>query len=123
MATFTEGRHALENLLYEADAGYSRGRGTILSGSGKLDAGTVLGRVTASGKLKPATAAGADGGQTAVAILAYAVDATSADADAVLIERHAIWNDKTLIFDPSVDDATKRGAKLAQLSAVGILAR
>lgn len=123
MATLTEGRHALENLIYEADAGYSRGRGAVLSGSGKLAPGTVLGRITASGKLKPATATGSDGGQTAVAILAYAVDATSADADAVLIERHAIWNDKTLTFDSSVDDATKRAAKLTQLAAVGILAR
>lgn len=52
---------------------------TIASGAGVLARGTVLGKVTASGKyIKSATAA-SDGSQTPVAILADTVDATSAD--------------------------------------------
>lgn len=52
---------------------------TIASGAGVLARGTVLGKVTASGKyIKSASAAG-DGSQTPVAILADTVDATSAD--------------------------------------------
>lgn len=52
---------------------------TIVSGSGVLVPGTVLGRITASGKYKPCTTAAVDGSQTPLAILADAVDATSAD--------------------------------------------
>lgn len=55
---------------------------TIASGAGVLTRGTVLGRITASGKyIKSASAAG-DGSQTPVAVLADDVDATSADAAA-----------------------------------------
>lgn len=52
---------------------------TIVSGSGKVARGTVLGRVTASGKYKPYDADNNDGSEVARAVLAYAVDATSAD--------------------------------------------
>lgn len=52
---------------------------TIVSGSGVLVPGTVLGKITASGKYKPSTTGAVDGSQTPVAILADAVDATSAD--------------------------------------------
>lgn len=54
---------------------------TILSGAGALAAGTVLGKVTASGKLVPVDSAGTDDGRrTPYAVLSAAVDATSADA-------------------------------------------
>lgn len=51
---------------------------TIASGEGELDAGTVLGIVTASGEYAAYDDDASDGTQTAVAILAIDVDATSA---------------------------------------------
>lgn len=51
----------------------------IASGAGKLGCGTVLGQITASGKYVKVDSTNEDGSQTAKAVLAYPVDATSAD--------------------------------------------
>jgi len=53
---------------------------TIVTGSGVLKRGTVLGRITASGKYKPYASGSSDGSEVARAILARDCDATSADA-------------------------------------------
>lgn len=52
---------------------------TLLTGN-SVTRGTCLGRVTASGKLKPLNSANSDGSQTIFAIAADDCDATSADA-------------------------------------------
>lgn len=52
---------------------------TIATAAGALAAGTVLGRITASGKLVPAAIGAGDGSETPVAILVEAVDATGGD--------------------------------------------
>ncbi len=52
---------------------------TIASGAGVLKRGTVLGKITASGKYTTALSASADGSQTPIAILADDADATAAD--------------------------------------------
>lgn len=52
---------------------------TLLSGSGVIARGTVLGRITASGKYIPSLPAAVDGSQNPVAIASDTVDATSAD--------------------------------------------
>lgn len=52
---------------------------TIASGAGVIKRGTVLGKVTASGKYITSASAASDGSQTPVAIAADTVDATSAD--------------------------------------------
>ena len=56
---------------------------TIASGAGVLTKGTVLGKITASGKYKAYTNANSDGSEVAKLILAEDVDATSADVNAV----------------------------------------
>lgn len=66
---------------------------------------------------------GAEGAEVAVAIALYGCDATSADQEIAVINRDAVWNGHTLTFDGTVDDATKKAAKVAQLSAVGIVVR
>jgi len=52
---------------------------TIASGAGVLKRGTVLGKITASGKSVKSASASADGSQVPDTILAQDVDATSAD--------------------------------------------
>ncbi|KQV27594.1 hypothetical protein ASC97_04245 [Rhizobium sp. Root1203] len=127
MATsFTETPRDLAFILSEANGMLSREVLTIKSGSGKLSAGTVLGKVTADSKYVPspnASVAGKEGAETAVAILGYEVDATSADVPAVCISNDAEVKSLMLIFEATVNDATKRAAKLTQLRAVTIKAR
>ncbi|MFT3973321.1 MAG: head decoration protein [Amaricoccus sp.] len=123
MATITEGRHACEGLLSEANFHRSRDNITVVSGAGKLVPGTVLGKLTAGGKYTPSPATGSDGSQTAVAVLLYPVDATSGDVQVAAITRDAEWNGKTLTYAGSVDDDTKKAAKHTQLAAVGIIVR
>ena len=122
----TETARPLAFLLSEGNGNYSRDVGTILSGEGALAAGTVLGIVTASGKYVAspnAQVAGKEGGETAKAILAYPVDATSADADAVIITRGAEVKAGELAYQATVNDATKKAAKATQLKAVDIIVR
>jgi len=57
---------------------------TIASGAGLLVAGTLLGRITASKKFVTSASASSDGSQTPNAVLAGAVDATAADAEAIV---------------------------------------
>lgn len=123
MESKSEGQRDLAFLLSEANGKRSRDTVTIVSGAGVLEAGTVLGKITASGKFTESPATGADGSQTAVAVLAYGVDATSADAAAVIVARDAEVKASELAYAASVDDATKRAAKAAQLAAVGIMVR
>jgi hypothetical protein len=113
-------------LLSEASGRRSRSVVTIASGEGILQPGTVLGRVTASGKyvVSPnAEVVDKEGAETATVILGYAVDATSADVEAVVVDRDAEAKLPMLTFDASVDDDTKQSAKIAQLDAAGIRVR
>jgi hypothetical protein len=110
-------------LKYELNPNFTRESVTLLAGAA-YPVGAVLGRITASGKLKLSTAAGSDGAQTAAAVLLYATDASAADQEAVVILRGpAIVSKAALVFDASVDDATKTAAKHAQLTALGIIPR
>jgi hypothetical protein len=126
LETKTEGPRTLAFLLSEGQGLISREVVTILSGSGKLEPGTILGQVTASKKYTSSANAeveGAEGAETGSAVLAYAVDATDADVEAVIIKRLAEVKTPMLIFDASVDNDTKKAAKLAQLAAANIIAR
>jgi len=110
-------------LKSEAPSFRSRSTVTIAAGAGKLKTGQVLGKLAASGKFTPNAAAGSDGSQTSVAILLFPVDATGADAQAVVVDCDAVVSHAGLIHGPSVNDATKRAAANAQLAAVGIKVR
>ncbi|MCW3784235.1 head decoration protein [Defluviimonas salinarum] len=110
-------------LKYEVNPNYTREAITLLAGL-PYPAGSVLGRITASGKYTLSSAAGADGAETAVAVLLYAVDATLADATGVVLARGpAIVSRAALFYDGSVDDAAKIAAKLGEIAALGIVAR
>jgi hypothetical protein len=110
-------------LKYELNPNFTRETVTLLAGT-NYRVGAVLGRITASGKMRLSTATGTDGAQNAAGMLLDDVDATSTDANAVVILRGpAIVSKAALVFDASVDDVTKRAAKHAQLTALGIVPR
>lgn len=114
-------------LLSEGPGRISRAQATIPSGTGKVAAGTVIGElIAAAGSFVPspdAETVGSEGAEVAKAILAYSVDATTADVEVTIIDRDAEAKLPMLTFDASVDDETKTAAKVAQLNAVGIRAR
>jgi hypothetical protein len=126
MTTYTEGRHATEGLLSEAEFGRSRDVVTVKSGSGVIKPGHVLGKITVGGKYAPSAAAevvGNEGAETALAIALYGCDATSADQQITVIARDAQWRVDTLSYDASVDTTNEKTAKATQLAAVGIIIR
>jgi hypothetical protein len=124
MPVITEkARYAGDFLMSEGPNHYSREAIIIASGAGKVVPGTILGKITASGKYVPSPATGADGSQTGVAIALYDVDATSADAKVAAIVRLAEVNKNSLVYEATVNDTTKKAAKLAQLVTAGIIPR
>jgi hypothetical protein len=124
MTVLNESPHDGNFILSEdAEGRLSRDQIVIASGAGKLLPGTVLGQVAASDKFVPSPETAADGSETASAILVGHVDATSADAVAVGLMRHAEVNRFGLVYDASVDDDSKKSAKWDQLRAAGIVVR
>jgi hypothetical protein len=113
-------------LKYELNASYCREAVTLKAGT-DYALGSVLGKITASGKYRLAPAAevtGDEGAEIATAVLIEAVDATAGDRTGLVIARGpAIVSKAALVFDASVDDATKTAAKHAELSSAGIVPR
>ncbi|MCW2319191.1 hypothetical protein M2322_004760 [Rhodoblastus acidophilus] len=123
MTIFTENPHAGSFLLAIDDEGnLSRDSAVIASGAGVLYPGAVLGKITASGKYTLRDASASDGSQTAAAILYDRVDATSADAAAVIVARHAEVRGSALIWKAS-DTTAQKTAGLASLASAMIIAR
>ncbi|OCC05252.1 hypothetical protein BA190_10135 [Labrys sp. WJW] len=124
MPVKTEGRHAGEFLLSEADGAYSRDNIKLLAGSGSLPSGRILGKVTATGKFKPHDPAASDGSQDASAIL---LDNANVPADADLtvagITRQAEVKVAALTFAAATDTQPEKDAVIAQLAAHGIIGR
>ena len=123
MTKFTEGRHPGEFILSEANFHRSRDKITIASGSGVVKAGTIVGQITASKKWAPspnAQVVGIEGAETARGIIIDDVDATSADVDVAAITRSAEVKGFALVYDSSVNDDTKKAAKVTQLAAAGV---
>lgn len=119
MPSITEGRYASDWLKAEShNSGYSREEIIIASGAGKVLTGTVIGKITASGKYKPVTIAATDGSQNAAGILLTGVDATSADAQSVAIVRDAIVVQQGLLYGADVDTAPERLAVQNALRAL-----
>lgn len=118
----TMGARTGEFLLSEAPGTLSREAVVIASGAGALAAGTVLGKVTASGKYIAYDDDNSDGSQAATGVLLAAVDATSADQDAVMIARLAEVADAKLVW-ASTNDAGDITAGKVDLAALNIIVR
>jgi hypothetical protein len=108
-------------LKFEAGNLYSRDEVTVVSGQ-NLTTGTVIGIITASGKVTQLAPAANDGSQNAAGVLLLDVDASSADKGGVIIARHAICSDKALAWPAGITGPQKTAA-IAQLKALGILVR
>lgn len=110
-------------LKYEEDESqYSRDDITVVSGQ-NLAAGTVLGKITASGKYTAYDPTASTGQEAAAGVLLFAVNATSADTAGVAIVRHAIVAKEGLIWGAGVTTTSHKTAAYASLKALGVLSR
>ena len=121
MTTLVEGKHPGGFLVWEAFRDYCREVVTI--DTGVLEPGTVLGKITASGKYAAHDPAAVDGTETAVAVLWGKVDASGGDAPAVAVVRGpVIVNRHDLVFAGTPSEGEIAAAHAALLAA-GILVR
>jgi Bacteriophage lambda head decoration protein D len=121
MPELQEGRYAGEFVVSEGNGKISRETVTVLSGE-TLEAGAVLGKVTASGKYKALDPAAVDGSEAAAGILYDTVDASAADAEGVVVVRLAEVNAAELIWPDGIT-APEQTAALGELAALTIIAR
>lgn len=121
MTTFTEALRAGEFIIAEGNGSISREAVTIVSGQ-NLVAGTVVGKITASGKYTAYDDDNSDGSQTAAGILYAAVDASGGDQPGVIIVRHAEVATALLTF-AGTNDAGDITAGKADLAALDIILR
>lgn len=118
----TEPMNLGDLLKLEAPNLYSRDRVTVASGQ-NLVLGTVVGVVTASGKVKQFDPSAEDGTQVAAGVLLQPCDASTADrSDGLIVARHAIVSDHALAW-PEVITSAEQMAAIAQLKALGVLVR
>jgi hypothetical protein len=123
MTTLTEGKHTGGFLVWEVLRDYTRETVTIASGAGKLEPGTVLGKITTGGKYTGLAPAATNGSQNAASILWADVDASAADAPGVVILRGpTLVNKHELIWPEGATEAQITAATTA-LAALGIVLR
>jgi hypothetical protein len=126
---YTEGAYPSDWLKREEDSLYSRDQVTLASGSNAAGAvtksGTVLGKVTATGKYVPHTlaATGGAGSATVAGILLNDIDASVADKRAVIISRDAIVMQYALTYGADVTTSGNRATVNTGLNALGIVVR
>jgi len=122
MPTVTQPQNLGDLLKYEAPNLYSRDQDTVAA-TQNLPLGTVVGRETATAKLKALDPSATDGTEIAVGVLGNDVDATLIDReDAILIARHAIVARGAVIWPTGITAADKAEA-VAQLATRGVLVR
>ncbi len=85
---------------------------TLLTGT-NYAAGTLLGKITASGKYTTSLQAAVDGSQTPVAVLLEAVDASGGDQEAVVLKAGGVVQDK-IVFGTGHDAASTKDDLLAR---------
>ena len=102
-------------VLHEETSRYSRDAAVVPANTAAMVAGTVLGKVTASGKLVPYSNTATNGSEVATAILLYNTPTQTEDQKVTVLTRHAEVNGNQLV---GVD-----AAAIADLKQVGILVR
>ena len=123
MTVLIEGLHPGAFLMTEANGQRSRENITLASGAGILAPGSVLGRVTATGKYVVSAVGATDGSQTPGAINIYGADASAADASVSAIVRDAEVNGHCLVYHADRDQPAEKAAAHDALKSLGIIVR
>jgi hypothetical protein len=110
------------HLVSEANGYRSRESIVVKSGSGKLPAGTLVGKLTATGKFVPWAPGASDGSQIVGGVTFEAIDATSADVNVTGHVRDCEMQRAMLSFVGAVQTSDKLTA-YEQLAARGIALR
>ncbi|MDE2428421.1 MAG: head decoration protein [Burkholderiales bacterium] len=109
-------------VLYEEELAFSRDTLTLKSGN-SVAIGTVLGIITASGKVVAYAPGASDGSQNAACVALETVDATAADKPIQVLARHGIVGKDGLAWGAAVTTQNHKDTAYAALKALGILAR
>ncbi len=120
MAVVTEGKHTGEFLVSEANDNRGRETGVLILGQ-NLEAGTLVGKITASGKLTRHAPTAADGSEVVVGIIYDNVDATSADKNGtVFVTADSVVRESSLVYSvgATVGQITTANAELKTLGIV-----
>jgi hypothetical protein len=125
--TETERQHTGEFIVSEANGHRSRENVTVtVAASTRLQAGHVLGKLTATGKYVPYDNAGGDGSESAAGVLYAEIDNTGsvapADFEAVAVVRDAEVRKGDLQWESALVDADKDAAYV-DMAALGVIAR
>lgn len=115
--------HLLKQELFP-EHGYCREVVTVNEAAGKTYAvGTVLGKVTASGKYKICVQTAVDGSQTAAAIVMQdqTIAATTDTKVLCLVRGPSIVSKSALVLDATHDLQAEKDAVYASLTALGIV--
>lgn len=123
MPALNEALNLGDLLKYEDDClNYSREQVTIAAGQ-NLELGSVVGRVTATGKIERLDPAATDGTEIPAGILLGAIDATLIERDdGLLLARHGIVASHAVTW-PAGITAPEKAAAIAVLEVRGILIR
>lgn len=109
-------------LKYEEENLYSRDQVTVVNGQ-NLKLGAVIGRVSATQKVKALDPSATDGSEVAAGVVLQSIDASSAEkTNGLIVSRQAIVADHALIWPASITTEEKTAA-IAQLEAIGVLVR
>lgn len=125
MATYNEPAQLSDFLKYELgpEVQFCREVVTVVSGQNLL-AGTVVGKITASGKYTAYDNDAVDGSQTAAGVLLFAVDASGGDKKGVILARGpAVVSLDDIAWGAGVTTQGEKDAAVADLLALNILAR
>ena len=109
-------------LKYEEENLYSRNQVTVVSGQ-NLKLGTVIGRVSATQKVKALDPSATDGSEVAAGVVLQSIDASAAEkTNGLIVSRQAIVADHALVWPVAITTEEKTAA-IAQLEAIGVLVR
>ena len=117
--------HTLSNVVkheYGSDFAYCRELVTVNDAAGTLAVGTVLGKITASGKYVRAVQTAVDGSAIAAAVVweAKTIPATTDTQVLCLVRGPSGVSKGGLVLDATYDTAPEKAAVYASLNALGI---
>lgn len=122
MSAKTESNRLGDVLKFEAEKAYSREQVTFGTDAGAptLAVGTVVGKVTASGKYKILAPAANDGTESAAGVVVQEIAlSASADTTGVIVNKFAKVAKSALVF-PDGATTNQKNTAIAQLEVLGV---